>query len=60
MQKDIATKLTYLYVIEHVQIDLNIEFEILFESFEHNSSRAHIFYTNMQKDFATKYTYFLP
>ena len=31
-----------------------LNFEILFESFEQNFSRAHIFHTNMQKDVVTK------
>ena len=45
-------------MVKHVLIALNIEFEVMFESFAHNFARLHILYTNMQKDVATKYTYF--
>ena len=44
-------------MIKHVQIALNIEFEILFKSLVHYLSRFQIFHTNIQKDVATKYTY---
>ena len=47
-------------MIEHVKIALNVEFQILFESFKHNSSPTHIFNTNIQKDVPTKYTYYIP
>ena len=46
-------------MVEHVQIALSIEFENLFESFLHSFSQAHILYTNMQKDVATKHNNFM-
>ena len=48
-----------LRMVEHVQIALNIEFENLFETFLHSFSQAHILYTDMQKDVATKHGSFL-
>ena len=46
-------------MVEHVQIAINIEFENSFESFLHSFSQAHIFYTNKQKDVATKHSSFM-
>ena len=46
-------------MVEHVLMALNIEFEIIFDSFAHYFARLHNSYTNMQNDVATKYTYFI-
>ena len=48
-----------LRMVEHVQIALNIEFENLIALFLHSFSQAHILYTNMQKDVATKHSNFI-
>ena len=45
-------------MVEHVLIALNIEFEIMFESFVNNFVRVHILYMNTQNDVATKHAYF--
>ena len=49
----------YPRTVEPVLMALNIEFEIMFESFAHNFTRLHILYTHFQNDLVTKYTYFI-
>ena len=49
----------YSRMVEHVLMALNIEFEIMFESFAHNFARVHILYANTQNHVATKYAYYI-
>ena len=49
----------WLKMVKYLQIALNIELEILFESFVHNFLQVYILHTNMQNDVVIKLSSFI-